>query len=309
VPPSPSLSLAVALKAAGWHPAADGGLVPWVDQVREAQRGLLDFVTIEDGDGELDAVAVAERVAPLTRRVGIVAVQAPGGPAPLAVAQAIGRLDVLSGGRAGWLARSGPTAEDRDRTGEHVALVRRVWDGAMADDQAQPVVVVRARDAHACRTAARAADVVLLAPADGAELAALLPETAERRAFVDVAVVLENDAGAARARLARLEALVPLRSVADAAVFAGTPAQLADHLRDWAEAGATGIRLLPANTARDLPLITRTLVPELQQRGCCRTAYEGGTLRDHLGLWTSSASRRCSSRRSPSSSTSASARS
>ena len=56
----------------------------WVDLVTEAERGLLDLVTIEDTlglpsdartdqvRGRLDAVLVAARVAPLTRHIGIV---------------------------------------------------------------------------------------------------------------------------------------------------------------------------------------------------------------------------------------------
>jgi alkanesulfonate monooxygenase SsuD/methylene tetrahydromethanopterin reductase-like flavin-dependent oxidoreductase (luciferase family) len=296
VPPSPPLRLAVALKAAGWHPAAArdaaGAVVPWVDQVREAQRGLLDFVTIEDGDGGhgSGAVVTAERVAPLTRRVGIVPVQSVAGTAPLPMANAIGRLDVLSGGRAGWLVRCGPAPDDWAEAADHVAVVARIWEGAMAEDQLRPVVVATARDGRACAFAARVADVVLLAPADAGQLAALLPEVGVRHAFVEVAVVLDNDAGAARDRLARLDGLAPFTALADATapadatVFAGTPRELADHLCDWRDAGATGVRLHPAITARDLPPISRTLVPELQRRSVFRTAYEGGTLRDHLGL-------------------------
>lgn len=57
-PPS-SLHLAVALDGAGWHPASWREPVSrprdlftaayWADLVAEAERGLLDFVTIEDG--------------------------------------------------------------------------------------------------------------------------------------------------------------------------------------------------------------------------------------------------------------------
>src|SRR5437763_659877 len=85
---------------AGWHPAAwrEPGARPaelqtagyWVDLVQEAERGLLDLVTLEDdlalqsGDrhaddgrtdrvrGRLDAVQVAARVAPVTSGVGLV---------------------------------------------------------------------------------------------------------------------------------------------------------------------------------------------------------------------------------------------
>ena len=52
------MHLAVALDGAGWHPAAwrEPGARPgelltagyWTDLVAEAERGLLDFVTIED---------------------------------------------------------------------------------------------------------------------------------------------------------------------------------------------------------------------------------------------------------------------
>ena len=89
------LHLAVALDGAGWHPAAwresdarpaelfDAGY--WADLVAEAERGSLDFVTIEDSltvqsddpvdpddridrvRGRLDAVLIAARIAPRTR--------------------------------------------------------------------------------------------------------------------------------------------------------------------------------------------------------------------------------------------------
>jgi alkanesulfonate monooxygenase SsuD/methylene tetrahydromethanopterin reductase-like flavin-dependent oxidoreductase (luciferase family) len=55
---APALHLAVALDGAGWHPAAwrepdarPAGLFSpryWADLAAEAERGLLDFVTIED---------------------------------------------------------------------------------------------------------------------------------------------------------------------------------------------------------------------------------------------------------------------
>ena len=91
----PPLHLAVALDGTGWHPAAwrEEAARPaelftpryWTDLVAEAERGLLDFVTIEDSfglqssrydgpdgrtdqvRGRLDAVLIAARVAPLLR--------------------------------------------------------------------------------------------------------------------------------------------------------------------------------------------------------------------------------------------------
>jgi len=70
----------------------------------------------------------------------------------------------------------------------------------------------------------------------------------------------------------------------DAHVFAGTPAELADLLLDWREAGLTGFRLRPAALPHDLTQLTERLVPELQRRGLFRARYEADTLRGLLGL-------------------------
>ncbi|MYT21003.1 LLM class flavin-dependent oxidoreductase, partial [Streptomyces sp. SID7760] len=97
---SAPLHLAVSLDGAGRHPAAwrEPGARPaelftaryWAGLVAEAEAGLLDFVAFEDGlalqssspaghdertdrvRGRLDAVLTAARVAPLTRRIGLV---------------------------------------------------------------------------------------------------------------------------------------------------------------------------------------------------------------------------------------------
>ncbi|MEU9256470.1 LLM class flavin-dependent oxidoreductase [Streptomyces sp. NPDC048270] len=102
--------------------------------------------------------------------------------------------------------------------------------------------------------------------------------------FADLTVYLDEDAQAAGARKERLDALAGAPYGSDAAVFTGTPAQLADLLQDWRTAGLSGFRLRPAVLAHDLPAITRGLVPELQRRGVFRRAYEADTLRGLLGL-------------------------
>ncbi|MDT7771482.1 MAG: hypothetical protein QOC67_406, partial [Pseudonocardiales bacterium] len=128
VPPSP-LHLAVALDGAGWHPAAwrEPEARPkelltagyWADLVTEAERGLLDFVTIEDSAGlqsatrwepdrrtdqvrgRLDAVLVAARVAPLTRHIGLIPNVVVTHTEPFHASKAIATLDYVSTGRAG----------------------------------------------------------------------------------------------------------------------------------------------------------------------------------------------------------------
>jgi alkanesulfonate monooxygenase SsuD/methylene tetrahydromethanopterin reductase-like flavin-dependent oxidoreductase (luciferase family) len=124
-----TLHLAVALDGAGWHPAAwrepDARpaelLSPryWTDLVTEAERGLLDFVTIEDGltlqsddhfsadrrvdrvRGRLDAVLTAARVAPKTRHIGLLPTAIVTHTEPFHLSKAIATLDYVSRGRAG----------------------------------------------------------------------------------------------------------------------------------------------------------------------------------------------------------------
>ncbi|WP_217235375.1 LLM class flavin-dependent oxidoreductase [Streptomyces sp. AC555_RSS877] len=127
--PAPSLHLAVALDGTGWHPASWREPVArprdlftagyWADLVAEAERGLLDFVTIEDGlgpqsahflepdertdqvRGRLDAVLIAARIAPLSRHIGLVPTAVVTHTEPFHLSKAIATLDYVSGGRAG----------------------------------------------------------------------------------------------------------------------------------------------------------------------------------------------------------------
>ncbi|MEU1476587.1 LLM class flavin-dependent oxidoreductase [Streptomyces sp. NPDC005760] len=123
------LHLAVALDGTGWHPASWREQVArprdlftagyWADLVAEAEHGLLDFVTIEDGlgpqsshflepdertdqvRGRLDAVLIASRIAPLTRHIGLVPTAVVTHTEPFHLSKAIATLDYVSTGRAG----------------------------------------------------------------------------------------------------------------------------------------------------------------------------------------------------------------
>ncbi|MGI5270307.1 LLM class flavin-dependent oxidoreductase [Nonomuraea sp. CA-218870] len=134
-----TVHLAVALDGAGWHPAAWREARPdvfsarhWAGLVTEAERGLLDFVTIEDAlglqstlpdgpdertdqvRGRFDAVLLAARLAPLTSRIGLVPTATTTHTEPFHVAIGIATLDHVSGGRAGWRAQiSARAAEAR----------------------------------------------------------------------------------------------------------------------------------------------------------------------------------------------------
>src|ERR1700761_6197965 len=182
---STSLHLAVALDGAGWHPAAwreprarPAELLSgryWTDLIAEAERGLLDFVTIEDGfsvqssradrvTGRLDAVLIAARVAPLTRHIGLVPTVVVTHTEPFHISKAIATLDYVSNGRAGvrvrvsaapheaahFGRRSFPQLSLRDydnpavqeligglfgEASDYVEVMRRLWDSW--DDDAE----------------------------------------------------------------------------------------------------------------------------------------------------------------------------
>ena len=65
----------------------------------------------------------------------------------------------------------------------------------------------------------------------------------------------------------------------------GTPEQIADHMQEWVEArAADGFNIVPSHLPVALDDFVELVIPELQRRGLFRTAYEGETLRDNLGL-------------------------
>ena len=172
------MHLSVALDGAGWHPAAwrEPRARPaelftaryWLDAITEAERGLLDFVTIEDGfslqtartdqvAGRLDAVLIAARVAPLTRHIGLIPTVVVTHTEPFHIAKAIATLDYASNGRAGVRVRVSGSADEAalfgrrafprlnlanrddpavpalvtalsDEAADYVEVVRRLWD-------------------------------------------------------------------------------------------------------------------------------------------------------------------------------------
>jgi alkanesulfonate monooxygenase SsuD/methylene tetrahydromethanopterin reductase-like flavin-dependent oxidoreductase (luciferase family) len=392
--PAEALHLAVALDGAGWHPAAwrepdaqpDRLLAAayWVDLAQQAERGLLDFVTIEDGldlqsddhfardertdrvRGRLDAVLIAARTAPKTRRIGFVPTAVTTHTEPFHVSKEIATLDYVSTGRAGVRVQiAGRTdtaahfgrreiaplsAERRndadvqalieahfDEAADYVEVLRRLWD-SWEDDaeirdvatgrfidrdklhyidfegrwfsvrgpsitprppQGQPVVAALGHATVPYRLIARSADVGFVTPRDRAGAAEIIAEIRSEQAlagraeetlhvFGDLVVFLDNNAPAARDRRRRLDELAGVAYSSDAYIFAGTAAELADLLLDWAQAGLAGFRLRPGALPHDLVQITDALVPELQRRGAFRTGYPdasgSGTLRGLLGL-------------------------
>ncbi|WP_046113957.1 LLM class flavin-dependent oxidoreductase [Aquincola tertiaricarbonis] len=68
-------------------------------------------------------------------------------------------------------------------------------------------------------------------------------------------------------------------------VVVGTPVQIVDQMQQWFENGAAdGFNVMPPVLPQSLDEFVDLVVPELQRRGLFRTAYEGRTLRENLGL-------------------------
>lgn len=172
------LHLGIALDGAGWHPAAwrDGvgdlfALPYWLGLVATAERGGIDLVTIEDAvglqssgfggldprrdevRGRLDALVLANAIAPHTSTIGIVPTVTVTHTEPFHVSTGIATLDYVSGGRAGWRVQVsgraheaahfgrrevGPFGEQTirelfDEARDVVEVVRRLWDSWQDD--------------------------------------------------------------------------------------------------------------------------------------------------------------------------------
>jgi alkanesulfonate monooxygenase SsuD/methylene tetrahydromethanopterin reductase-like flavin-dependent oxidoreductase (luciferase family) len=306
---STDLHLGVALDGFGWHRrawqnAAGSALSGryWAALAATAERGLLDFLTIDDDltpqpgrrealspgrlAGRADAVMVAARVASATRHIGLIPVATATHTAPANVAEAFATLDSVSHGRAGWQVRVSSTAHEAalfgkrelfdpselfDKATKFVEVVRRLWAIWERD---QPVVAALAHAERIYEFAAATSDLVFITPHDDDELRAVLATVrhcgGERlRVYADVVVTFGGDTDFG----------------SDAVIVSGGPAEVAELIIRWHELGVDGVRLRPAVNASDLPVIVDEVVPLLQATGRFRTRYRPGeSLRRRLDL-------------------------
>ena len=182
------LHLGVALDGYGWHPqawrttlAADPTSESvlsgryWAGLAATSERGLLDFLTIDDTlmpqpgrrepisprrlAGRGDAVLVAARIAPVTAHIGLIPVATVTHTEPFHVSKAIASLDYVSHGRAGWQPRVSSSAHEAalfgrrhaisdgddlfDEAADVVEVVRRLWDSWEDDAEIRDVATGR----------------------------------------------------------------------------------------------------------------------------------------------------------------------
>jgi len=158
------LHLGIHIDGAGRHPAAwrAAGAQPerlfsadyYVEIAQLAERGLLDFVALEDSfkldsnetdhvRGKLDALLTMARIAPKTSSIGLVATVTTTHTEPFHVSKNIATLDFVSYGRAGWSVdvssseaeafhfgrrQVASSADLYDESAEAIEVVRQLWD-------------------------------------------------------------------------------------------------------------------------------------------------------------------------------------
>lgn len=295
------------------HLAAEIGGPPRYDAAhhttlaRLAEGGALDFVTLGDSYARPgpDALAVLARVAPATRRIGLVPTATATHAEPSRLSSAVATLDWVSRGRAGWrLGVSATEAEARLFGRRPAASADALWDGAGAcaevcarhwdhwePPQGHPVVVIDCTPEPARAVAARHADVVLVRAATPERTAAIRDDVRRRAVAYGrdpdallVFAALTVDLG--DAETAPEPGLADEPPPADRGTYyRGGPVDLAALITRWYRAGAVdGFHLTPITPGRDLERIVNGTVALLQHRSLFRTFYPGGTLREHLGL-------------------------
>jgi alkanesulfonate monooxygenase SsuD/methylene tetrahydromethanopterin reductase-like flavin-dependent oxidoreductase (luciferase family) len=114
------------------------GAEPYVELVRLAEHGGLDFVTLDDSFARPgpDALAVLSRAAPATRRIGLVPTVTTTHTEPFRVQAAVATLDWVSRGRAGWRIDVSAGESEARLFGRHQAApAEALWDeaGEVAD--------------------------------------------------------------------------------------------------------------------------------------------------------------------------------
>lgn len=271
-----------------------------VELIRLAERGGLDFVTLDDtsagagpgpgpgvgpgagvGPGPgLDAVAVLSRAVAATRRVGLVPMVTGPHAGSADGEAAVAHLDRVSRGRAGRrIDVSG---------GEPSGLAALTGPSP----QGHTVRVADATDGPARLAAARYADVVLARVTSRAQarsvrdqLRADAAESGREPDSLRVLAALSIDLGDGEHAAEPGHGGGGPRRSARGPLYRGGPVDLADLIASWHRDGAVdGFHLIPVEPRRDLERLVNGTVALLQHRGLFRTFYPGGTLREHLGL-------------------------
>jgi alkanesulfonate monooxygenase SsuD/methylene tetrahydromethanopterin reductase-like flavin-dependent oxidoreductase (luciferase family) len=272
------LHLGVALDGYGWHPRAWRATLTadpatesvlsgryWAGLAATAERGLLDFLTIDDT--LMPQSGRREEISP--RRLADEAADA---------------VEVVRRLWDSWeddaVIRDVATGRYIDRNklhyidfhGEHFSV--KGPSITPRPPQGQPVVAALAHATRIYEFAAASSDLVFITPADDAAVRAIVGEVraagdADLKIFADIVVTFGGDA----------------EFGSDALIFTGSAKEFVELLLEWQRLGIDGARLRPAVNGTDLPVIVDEVVPLLQRAGRFRTDYaQSETLRQRLSL-------------------------
>ncbi|MEV5716947.1 LLM class flavin-dependent oxidoreductase [Amycolatopsis mediterranei] len=314
-----SRSLHVAVELDGeLSPGTLAGTVP------TAERAGFTFATFDDsplpppGGLRLDATTRAAYVATLTDRLGLAATSNVTTTEPFHLAAQLASLDHASHGRAAWvvgadgsaaaMATVGGSRLDPDAVHDEVAdvveVVRRLWDSWDDDAVIKDVTTGRYLDPdkvhHVDFTGTRFSikgPLITPRPPQGRPVV-LASDALAEAARPDVVLVggaglddVRNRAARARATGAPLvfaEVEVRLadtgrRAGQDRLRYTGSALGLTELL-GWLATSVDGVRLHPASTAADLPVLAGEVLPALRAEGLLTSPEPGATLRESLGL-------------------------
>jgi len=284
---------------------------------------LVEFVTLEDGfaraDGDgLDAVLLANWLAPRSRNIGLVA----GAPVsflePFHVSTAIATLDFVSEGRAGLLVQEyrGAQAVQAGRalgklggfppaqvtalqqdTRDAIEVIQLLWDswedGAVIRDKESQRFLDGSK-LHYVSFQGTGFDIlgpsITPRPPQGQPVVALTYRQDEdllAAAAADVVFLRLGAAGIGEAveKIRSAAASKTRAFIADVTLGAGrqATAELVAQIADLAGSGIHGIRLLLTDPTEQVAYFSGELLPALRAACLIRTTA-GGSLRDRFGL-------------------------
>lgn len=259
--------------------------------VLDAERAGYAFVTLPDAPRRpgVEAGVRAAFLARRTTRIGLAPALHVTTTEPFHLATQLASLDHASLGRAGWvvgatttpedLATVGRTAVPDGEVGAVVDVARRLWDSWEDDAIVKDVATGRFLDPRK----------VHHVDFDGPGFSVVGPLITPRPPQGQVVVIGAADLAAADLAAAGAVALdVALVRATDLGELADRAAQAREHGAGLVFAdvpvSVDGFNLLPQLLPGTVEDIVDRLVPELQERGVYRTAYEGATLREHLEL-------------------------
>ncbi|MEV0207667.1 FMNH2-dependent monooxygenase [Streptomyces sp. NPDC050788] len=259
-----------------------------VEAVRLAERGGLDFVTLDDTSA--DPVTLLSRLASATTRIGLVPAATSARPESGHVpgqARAAGAAPARTGRRI-----DAATAQDEARGDARDDARDEKRDAGPCPPQHRPVRVIDATVAQARRAAALYADVVLVRVATAAQAAAVRDQvrrTAEESGrdpgALRILASLLVDLGDGEYAAAPGHGGGGPRQTAQGPHYRGGPVDLAELIATWHANGIVdGFHFTPVEPRRDLERLVNGTVALLQHRGLFRTFYPGSTLREHLDL-------------------------